>query len=177
MPVNIIEIKARCADATKIRAILQERKADFKGIDHQIDTYFKAPIGRLKLREGKIENTLIHYNRPNQAGPKNSQVTYRRLPPNTDLKEVITAAMGILTVVDKKRGIYFIDNVKFHLDEVKNLGTFVEIEAIDEKGNIGLEKLKEQCDYYIELFAIQTDDLIDVSYSDLMMKIEIEDMI
>ena len=176
MPVNIIEIKAKCTDAEKIRNILKSNNADFKGIDHQIDTYFKAPIGRLKLREGNIENTLIHYNRPNQAGPKNSQVTYRRLPPNSDIKEVLAAAMGILTVVDKKRGIYFIDNVKFHLDEVKNLGSFVEIEAIDEKGNIGLDKLKEQCDYYMELFAIQISDLIEVSYSDLMMK-EIDSMI
>ena len=88
MPVNIIEIKAKCADVSQIRSILLANKADFKGIDHQIDTYFKAPIGRLKLRAGNIENTLIHYNRPNQAGPKNSQVIYRRLPPNTDLKAV-----------------------------------------------------------------------------------------
>lgn len=170
MPVNIIEIKAKCADASQIRTILLANQATFKGIDHQIDTYFKAPIGRLKLRQGNIENTLIHYNRPNQAGPKNSQVTYRRLPPNTDLKEVLAAAMGILTVVDKKRGIYFIENVKFHLDEVENLGTFVEIEAIDETGEIGVEKLKAQCAHYMALFAIQTSDLIEVSYSDLMMR-------
>ena len=34
--------------------------------------------------------------------------------------------------MDKKREIYFIHNVKFHIDNVKNLGTFIEIEAIDE---------------------------------------------
>ena len=172
MPVNIIEIKAKCANAENIKEILLAHQADFKGIDHQIDTYFKAPIGRLKLREGNIENTLIHYNRPNQAGPKNSEVTYRRLPPKSDLKEVLAAAMGILTVVDKKRGIYFIENVKFHLDKVNNLGAFVEIEAIDESGDIGIAKLEEQCAYYMQLFAIQTSDLIDVSYSDLMMELE-----
>ncbi len=169
MPVNIIEIKAKSSNAKELKAILLAHKAEFKGIDHQIDTYFKAPIGRLKLREGNIENTLIHYNRPNQAGPKNSEVTYRRLPPNSDLKEVLAAAMGILTIVDKKREIYFIDNVKFHLDEVKSLGTFVEIEAIDETGEIGLDQLNKQCAYYMQLFAIQSTDLIEVSYSDLMM--------
>ena len=172
MPVNIIEIKAKCANAKQISTILLANKADFKGIDHQIDTYFKAPIGRLKLREGNIENTLIHYNRPNQAGPKNSEVTYSRLPPNLELKSVLAAAMGTLTVVDKQRGIYFIENVKFHLDEVKDLGAFVEIEAIDETGTIGIEKLKAQCAYYMELFAIQTSDLIEVSYSDLMMELQ-----
>ncbi|HFD33211.1 MAG TPA: CYTH domain-containing protein, partial [Gammaproteobacteria bacterium] len=53
----------------------------------------------------------------------------------------LTAALGIFKIVDKQRRIYFIGNVKFHIDEVKGLGSFVEIEAIDEDGNIGLEKL------------------------------------
>ena len=169
MPVNIIEIKARCHQPLKIKKILLAHQADFKGIDHQIDTYFNAPIGRLKLREGNIENTLIHYNRPNQAGPKNSKVTYRRLPPNTAIKEVLAEAMGILVVVDKKRGIYFIDNVKFHIDEVKDLGSFVEIEAIDETGTLGIPQLQTQCDYFMELLGIVSKDLIKVSYSDLIL--------
>ena len=169
MPVNIIEIKARCANPTFIQNILENKKAKFRGIDHQIDTYYKAPNGRLKLREGNIENTLIHYDRPNQAGPKNSKVTYRRLLPNAKLKDVLAAAMGILTIVDKKRSIYFIDNVKFHIDDVKDLGTFVEIEAIDEAGTIGLAKLQTQCEYFMTLFKILPIDLIKVSYSDLML--------
>ena len=172
MPVNIIEIKAKCEAAAKIRAILTQQAADFKGVDHQVDTYFKVPIGRLKLRAGNIENTLIHYNRPNQAGPKNSQVTYQKLAPNTKLKEVLTAALGVLVVVDKQREIYFIDNVKFHVDEVKTLGTFIEIEAIDELGTIGLKELEAQCQHFMRLFEIVPDDLIEVSYSDLILSKE-----
>ena len=38
-----IEIKARCAQQDKIRKLLQERGADFRGTDHQIDTYFEVP--------------------------------------------------------------------------------------------------------------------------------------
>jgi len=172
MPVNIIEIKAKCKDATKVRKILFEKSAKFKGVDHQVDTYFKSPIGRLKLREGNIENTLIHYNRPNQAGPKNSQVTYQKLVPNTNLKEVLSAAMGILAVVDKQREIYFIDNVKFHVDEVKQLGAFVEIEAIDENGTMSIPELQAQCEHFMNLFEILAKDLINVSYSDLILALE-----
>ena len=69
-----IEIKAKCSDLEKIRAILNSQQARFIGTDHQIDTYFKVNTGRLKLREGSIENALIHYNRPNQAGPKKSEI-------------------------------------------------------------------------------------------------------
>ena len=78
--------------------------------------------------------------------------------------------MGTKVVVDKKRKIFFIENVKFHLDEVNGLGPFVEIEAIDTKGDIGEEKLQEQCQYYMDLFGIKSTALIAVSYSDLLLK-------
>ncbi|MFT5647501.1 MAG: adenylate cyclase class 2, partial [Aureispira sp.] len=65
-----VEIKAKCADIKVLEKILLEHQADYKGLDHQIDTYFNVPNGRLKLREGNIENALIHYDRGNQAKPK-----------------------------------------------------------------------------------------------------------
>jgi len=167
--IKIIEIKARCKDASPIRQLLEERKADFKGVDHQIDTYFKVANGRMKLREGNIENTLIFYNRPNQAGPKKSEVIYYKPEPNTTLKPLLVAANEVLAVVDKQRSIYFIENVKFHIDEVKGLGSFIEIEAIDEQGVFTEVQLNEQCQHYLDLFGVMDTDLVDVSYSDLMM--------
>ncbi len=165
-----IEIKARSHHSKKIQAILEAHQADFKGIDHQIDTYFNVHKGRLKLREGTIEQALIHYQRNNQAGPKKSTVLLYTAPTDAALKAVLTAACGILTVVDKERAIYFIENVKFHIDKVKNLGSFVEIEAIDADGSIGEEQLQAQCRYYMQLLRISEDDLVDVSYSDLLLK-------
>ena len=64
------EIKARCADQEAVRHYLHEHGADFKGTDHQIDTYFDVPEGRLKLRQGPIENNLIFYQRADTDGPK-----------------------------------------------------------------------------------------------------------
>jgi adenylate cyclase, class 2 len=165
---DIIEIKARCAQPEKIRQILEARQARFAGTDHQVDTYFNATNGRLKLREGNIENTLIHYRRPNQAGPKNSQVTLFKPPPGSTLKALLCAAIGVRIVVDKMRRIYFMENVKIHLDEVQQLGTFLEIEAIDETGSLGLEKLDRQCRYFMDLFGVKDEDLVQVSYSDMM---------
>lgn len=164
-----IEIKARSSKTNKIRQILKSKKADFKGKDHQIDTYFMVSDGRLKLREGSIENHLIHYKRENKKGPKQSNVTLFKTSPNSSLKEILAKALGILVVVDKQREIYFIDNVKFHIDKVKNLGSFIEIEAIDQEGKIGKKKMLQQCNNYISLFNIQKNDLISVSYSDLLL--------
>ncbi len=165
-----IEIKARSNNHEKVREILKSHDADFKGIDHQIDTYFNVPNGRLKLREGNIETGLVQYQRENIKGSKQSDVVVYWTEPGSALKEALTNTLGILTVVDKKREIYFIDNVKFHIDVVKDLGLFVEIEAIATDKDIPTEKLKEQCDEYISLLDISEKDLISVSYSDLLLK-------
>jgi predicted adenylyl cyclase CyaB len=165
-----IEIKAKCSDHGKVRSVLKSHNADFEGVDHQIDTYFKVPNGRLKLREGNIENYLIFYEREDKEGPKQSNVILHKTEPDSSLKETLTKSLGILAIVDKQREIYFIDNVKFHLDSVQDLGTFMEIEAIDTTGNIGQEKLLEQCNHYLELFGTQESDLLKNSYSDQILR-------
>ena len=165
-----IEIKAKSLELDRIRDLLKSKNADFKGIDHQVDTYFKVNSGRLKLREGNIENHLIYYEREDKSGPKKSLVVLYKYNPDQSLKEILTRSLGVLAVVNKHREIYFIDNVKFHLDNVKGLGYFVEIEAIDEDGSIGSEKLHEQCKYYLRLLNISKEDLLENSYSDLVLR-------
>jgi predicted adenylyl cyclase CyaB len=168
MPHIDIEIKACCPNPEGIRTILKQKNAEFKGIDRQTDTYFKVPRGRLKLREGNIENSLIFYSRPNHAGPKQSDVAICQTDPCPNLKEVLTSALGVVAEVKKQREIYFIDNVKFHIDVVEKLGSFVEIEAMDSDGSIGRDKLLEQCRRYMELFGIAEGDLVSASYSDML---------
>lgn len=168
-PIHIIEIKARCAEPQRIRDVLRARQAEFRGVDHQVDTYFKTTRGRLKLREGRIENALVFYEREDQAGPKHSQVLLYPAPPQGPLKEMLSQAFGVLVVVEKQREIYFLENVKFHIDTVPELGSFVEIEAIDGDGSLGQEKLLAQCQEFLALFAIQSQGLVTGSYSDLLL--------
>ena len=169
MPLNV-EIKAHCRAHDRIRRLLLDRSVRFIGEDHQIDTYFRVPHGRLKLREGTIERALIHYARPNEEGPKTSEVLLYEPHPDGALKAILARALGVLVVVDKRREIYFIDNVKFHLDRVDGLGLFVEIEAIDTEGALGSQRLHEQCIHYLSLFDLPSDDLVAVSYSDLLLE-------
>ena len=169
MPVTV-EIKAYCKNQDKIRKILKANNAEYKGLDHQIDTYFYSKTGRLKLREGNIENNLIHYIRENKKGSKESKVSLYKTSPDSNLKEILTKSMGTRCVVDKQREIYFIDNVKFHIDSVAGLGHFIEIEAIDFEVNTTKEKLQEQCNFYIKLLEINAKDLISDSYSDLLQQ-------
>lgn len=164
-----IEIKARCANPQHVRELLRASNADFRGVDKQIDTYFRTPQGRLKLREGQIENSLVYYEREDQTGPKHSNVSLVALAPHSGIKEILMKVLEVLVSVEKQREIYFIGNVKFHIDSVKGLGSFVEIEAIDLDGSQGKEKLLRQCREFMELFCIVQEDLVTVSYSDLLL--------
>lgn len=170
MPFLNVEIKARCSNPEAIRSYLNQHKADFRGIDEQVDTYFSVPNGRLKLREGNIENNLIFYERENQSGPKQSHFDLVKIGDAAGLKGILTKSIGIKTVVKKIREIYFIDNVKFHLDEVPGLGSFAEIEASNINADLSRQQLQEQCDFYMKAFGIKPDDLLQFSYSDMLLE-------
>ena len=174
MPINV-EIKVKSLDVgarSKIRVILKEKGAEFLGIDNQTDTYFIVTNGRLKLRESNIENNLIFYERENQASPKESKVILFENNPTSPLKSILEKSLEILVVVNKTREIYFIGNVRFHIDRVADLGWFIEIEAIDHGGTIGKEKLYKQCREYMDLFGIAEEDLIEKSYSDMLLSLK-----
>lgn len=170
MPILNIEFKATTNNLAALEALLLQHNPLFFGEDHQIDTYFNVSAGRLKLREGNIENALIHYERENTAGAKSSHILLYQHQPDKTLKEILIKTMGIKAVVDKRRKIYFINNVKFHFDTVEGLGTFVEVEAIDKEGTIGKEKLQAQCNKYAALLGIAAEDFCALSYSDMILE-------
>jgi len=170
MNLRNFEFKARTKDLKKLEKKLLKLNPVFKGEDHQTDTYFNVPKGRLKLREGNIENALIYYERPDTAAPKASAILLYKYLPETSLKEILAKTNGIKAVVDKKRRIYFIENVKFHFDIVNDLGTFIEVEAIDENGQRTLEELEKQCKKYFTFFGLGESDFISRSYCDLILE-------
>ncbi len=164
-----IEIKAACNNPGFIREYLKKNNAEFKGTDHQTDTYFNVPNGRLKLREGNIENNLIFYERSDKPGAKESNFRLIHVPDAKGLKEVLTKSLGIKIIIEKKREIYFIGNVKFHIDEVTGLGNFAEIEASNLYAEKSKEQLQNQCEFYLNAFGIKEQNLIAVSYSDMLI--------
>lgn len=170
MGINNVEFKARIS-LPLIRRHEEKLKTlnpQFIGEDQQSDTYFHTRTGRLKLREGRIENALIHYQRPNTAEAKLSEIILYKHRPDQSLKDILSLHLGIKTVVNKTRRIYFVNNVKFHFDEVERLGTFLEVEAIDDAGIYTTAELKAQCDEYFDFFGLSEADLVAGSYSDML---------
>src|SRR5687767_8972868 len=99
------EFKARTSRLDQLENLLLEHHPEFIGEDLQVDTYFNVPLGRLKLREGNIENALIQYFREDVAGAKTSKVTLFRHKADINLKMALVNSLGIKVVVEKRRRI------------------------------------------------------------------------
>jgi adenylate cyclase, class 2 len=170
MNLHNFEFKARVNDLKKLEQKLLKLNPVFKGEDHQTDTYFNVPKGRLKLREGNIENALIYYEREDKATAKSADILLYKHNPDVLLKEILGRVNGVKVIVDKVRRIYFIENIKFHFDTLNELGTFIEVEAIDENGQRTLEELEKQCKKYFTFFDLRESDYVSKSYSDLILE-------
>jgi len=128
VPRNV-EIKARLADLEAARRLV-ERIADGPGeaVD-QTDTFFRVPAGRLKLRERSGAGAeLIYYRRPDRAGPKESEYE-TAVPDPGRLRELLAAALGVAGRVIKRRVVYRAGRTRIHLDRVRDLGDFLELEV------------------------------------------------
>jgi predicted adenylyl cyclase CyaB len=175
--MNIVNLEVKCAvdDSMRIVKLLENKNAFLKGEDSQTDTYFNVESGRLKIRQGEIENFLIYYFRPESKNVKRSVVRLQALPKeNAAMVQILSMIHGVKIVVSKKRLIYYIDNVKFHIDSVEHLGHFVEIEACDQEGKYSESYLRSQCDYYIDYLGLHKEDFINLSYSDMLASVSRE---
>ena len=166
MGINL-EIKARCDDLEAFKSRILQLPVSYEGEDSQLDTFFNVPQGRLKLREstmyGKI---LIPYIRPDRDGPKQSEYQLIPISDAGKTKSLLSEILGIKGEVKKRRRIYLYENVRIHLDEVENLGNFIEFEAvIDDANQIGDNKEKVQ--WLLEYFDIKPDHLIERAYIEL----------
>ena len=162
------EFKARLRDEEGVRAALKKLRARHIGNDRQIDTYFRVPSGRLKVREGRIENALIFYRRSDSPRPRRAQIEMMLLPRRNAIRSLLAASLGVLAVVDKRREIYLLGNVKIHLDRVRGLGRFIEVEAVSHSA--GLKKIRTQARKFQKLLGIPSSDILAKSYSDMVLR-------
>jgi predicted adenylyl cyclase CyaB len=90
------------------------------------------------------------------------------LPRRNSVRAILACVLEVLAGVDKRREIYFVGKVKIHLDRVRGLGKFVEVEAISRTGEV--RKIRAQARKFQELFAIANSDIVPVSYSDMVLR-------
>ena len=134
MPTNI-EIKARAPEFEALKARAEQLSDSPVQIMTQTDTFFFTSKGRLKLREfGAGFAQLIYYERADQEGPKRSDYHVGETHDSEHLKTVLALALGVRGTVRKVRTLYMIGQTRVHLDDVQDLGHFVELEVVLEPG-------------------------------------------
>jgi adenylate cyclase, class 2 len=167
-PNRNIELKARVHSLKAVRAICGEF-ATFSASERQTDTYFACPYGRLKLRQrGHELAQLVAYARPDAARPRASDYWLVPVHEPALLKSALTAALGVLVVVEKEREIFFYRNVRIHLDCVVGLGEFVEFEAVLSTDSDEEESARLVSELAMRL-NINPADRVECSYSDLLL--------
>lgn len=175
MPQNI-ELKVACTseEFAAVRARLAERSLHSQESLQQADSYFRVAAGQLKLRViesgSGFSAELIQYHR--EAKPGGRVSTYRRISvaPHfaAELRSALRDALGILVNVRKTRIVAVWQSTRIHLDDVEDLGLFVEIETV--LGNeLDIASGELEFHYVVDWLGLARMTSIPGSYSDLML--------
>ena len=84
-----------------------------------------------------------------------------------ELCAALQASLGLLAVVEKERHLLLWQNVRIHLDQVENLGNFIELEAVIDPGN-DEHVSRERLDQLMRALAIRAEDRLCGSYGELI---------
>lgn len=163
-----IEIKARVADLSVVRARAASLSSGAPQLIQQRDTFFDVARGRLKVRafaDGSGE--LIAYERANQRGPKESTYTRAECRDAAALCEALARVLPVRGVVVKRREVFFAGRTRIHLDAVENLGSFIELEVVLGEGE-SPEAGQQEAHVLLESLTIPKTDLVPDAYIDLL---------
>jgi homotetrameric cytidine deaminase len=167
-PMRNVELKSRDPDPARTLELALKLGASDEGEIEQRDTYFGGSRARVKLREQTPgEDELIAYRRPDDDAARVSEYLRVPVPDAAALKEALDAAYGTKVVVAKRRRLLLWENVRIHLDEVKGLGSYMELEGLVDGDDDGpararVERLREELE-------IDAANLVAGSYSDLLL--------
>ncbi len=167
MPRNI-EIKARVRDPEGLRR--RARALSDKDVEVllQVDTFYDVSNGRLKLRVLRPDSCeLIYYERSDRVGAKESEYAIIRSDDPETFETILAAALPIRGVVAKTRSLYLVGRTRIHVDEVEQLGTFMEIEVVLSEGQTA-EQGTKIAEELMRKLGVLEDDRVSGAYIDLL---------
>lgn len=169
MPRNI-EIKAYIDDVEALTAKAAAFAENGPIELAQDDTFFRCDSGRLKLRAfSNGTGELIYYRRANQGGPKESFYLLSPTSAPDSLREALTLAYGQVGRVKKHRILFLVGRTRVHIDEVEQLGHFLELEVVLNDGELSDAGVRE-ARALMQSFEVKPDQLIEDSYVDLLAR-------
>lgn len=184
-PTGNIEFKAHLTCSTEsLRQILCTLQGRYVWTRCQRDVFFQTRSGRLKLREEfeqgeSVAAQLIPYLREDVNTARQSCYTVVPLPDGQATCQLLEEILGLRGIVEKERELWllFDDTVRVHIDTVKGLGLFVEVEAVigmnphpDEADSAptSAAEQKQRAEFLMQALNIRQADLCAKAYIDML---------
>ncbi len=164
MPVNL-ELKIKLDSFTSIKALLKKISAEKVSALNQKDVYYKTSPGLLKLRIENGSQSIIKYLRDEKSNTRFSNFEVIHFS-DGEGEKFFNDLLKIEAVVEKKRQLYLYNNTRIHLDSVKNLGNFLELETLVLFGKSDAQKRFNEIKRLLKLNGYQQ---IRKSYRDLII--------
>ncbi|MFZ1289098.1 MAG: class IV adenylate cyclase [Melioribacteraceae bacterium] len=166
MTLNL-EIKIKLESFNEILVRISRIHIIEKNTISQKDIYYKVKNGLLKLRSYNNNYELIKYNRNEQNGERWSEYSVLKLS-GESVENYFNDLFDLEIIVEKVREIFIYKNTRIHLDEVKNLGKFLELETVVK--NISQDEAKLEFEKVVKLLNLDVKNQIRKSYRDLILE-------
>jgi adenylate cyclase class IV len=172
-----LTLVAQCPDPEQFEADVFKLTESLGHFNVEESTYFNVLRGELKLR--------VTYQKQNQS--YGELIAYKRIPTSVEgvylaegsttavqdvdnLKNTLRVALSELGTLNSKRRVFATDKITIHLDEIQELGTFIQL---DIALTPGFEPTQEELTLMSELqcsLHIRPSHLIPNSYLELYRK-------
>lgn len=162
MPCNL-ELKTKVENFHSVIESLKKIGAVEEAILNQCDVYYEYPDFKLKLRLQDGKSHLIKYLR-DESGPdrwSNYEILHLE---GSDPRAYLADFLEESTVVDKVRTLYLYKNTRIHLDDVKKLGCFIELETIMDNGEA---EAQARFNFLVDTLNIDFNKQIKTGYKEL----------
>lgn len=172
MPRNV-EIKASVASLPRLLKLVQGLSDKEGTVLVQKDIFYNCPNGRLKLRSIKVNeksrSELIFYQRPDHSGPKVSNFSTTPVTDADAMDWVLGSSLGRRGVVAKTRQLFMVGQTRVHVDQVKDLGDFMELEVVLDDSQTPEDGAAIARDL-MEKLEVKEGNLITKAYMDLLLE-------
>jgi predicted adenylyl cyclase CyaB len=165
MPTNL-ELKIRLTKHQNLKKILRRIGASNKGVLKQKDIYYSIPEGLVKLRVENGKESLIYYKRNENRKNRWSDFDYIKFADGKGEK-FFNKIFEVEVIVYKNRELFIYDNTRIHLDTVRSLGSFLELETLVINGKADARK---RFNTILELLGLDLSKQIRKSYRDLLLE-------
>ncbi|KAK5966069.1 CYTH domain-containing protein [Trichostrongylus colubriformis] len=165
-----IVVKARVDDMEQAENAIFDLTESLGTFFVQEDVYFNVPNGNLKLRimHPNRCGQLIYNSLSEMSNHKLSESQVTEVEDVLSIRATLAAALGERGTITKKRRVFTMDDVRIYLDDVDQIGQFMDIAVTLNSSNTDAcyARVKE----IRERLNISEDAIVPDAYLDMMME-------